>query len=123
VENIALGDPDSHATIMANIISGDTCGLAPRSKLWVYTGTPKLTKVAVLLAFEDIARFDLESENIKPTGGILCLPFAFHNSEEDNCPLRSALKYLITKTQLKVVIPAANNSVCPEFMKDCLKSC
>lgn len=98
---------------MANVVSGDTFGLAPRSKLWVYTGTPKLTKVAVLLAFEEIARFDFEKHSIKPTGGILCLPFAFHNSEVRNCPLTSALKYLITKTQLKVVVPAANNSVSP----------
>lgn len=113
VDKIAPGGPDSHATIMANVISGDTFGLAPRSKLWVYTGTPKLTKVAVLLAFEEIARFDFEKHSIKPTGGILCLPFAFHNSEVRNCPLTSALKYLITKTQLKVVVPAANNSVSP----------
>lgn len=106
----------SHPTMMANVMGGETFGLAPNAKLWLFNALPKLTKVAVLLAFETIAKLDLDSLGIKKGGGILCLPFGFPNTEGAHHPLAAALKYLMDVKNLKVVTAAPNRHVNPTYV-------
>lgn len=91
-------------------MAGDTFGLAPKAKLWLFTAAVKLTKVWVLLALEMLARADFTREQIKAGTGILCLPFGFANTPASKHPLATALSYLVIKG-FKVVTTAPNNKV------------
>jgi hypothetical protein len=97
--------------MMANVMAGDTFGLARRAKFWLYNPTPKLSKVSVLLAWEAIAKFDFEAANVKAGAGIMCLPFGFADTPKENHPLARALAYLVHTKDIKVVVAAPNNHV------------
>lgn len=97
--------------MMANVMSGETFGLAPQAKFWLFNAFPKLTKVAVLLAFETISKMNLDDLNIKKGGGILCLPFGFPNCQKTNHPLAAALDYLMKVKNLKIVTATPNRQV------------
>lgn len=102
--------PASHASMMANVMAGDTFGLARRAKFWLHN-TPKLSKVSALLAWEAIAKFDFKEANIKAGAGIMCLPFGFADTPKENHPLARALAYLVHTKDIKVVVAAPNNHV------------
>lgn len=108
--------PASHASMMANVMAGDTFGLARRAKFWLYNPTSKLSKVSALLAWEAIAKFDFEAANIKSGAGIMCLPFGFADTPKENHPLARALTYLVHNKDIKVVVAAPNNHV--SMLKD-----